>query len=224
LRPVPMLAISAENARGNTTTPDVAAAFDASAEFERILAGRLPKLHRIAFRYLDNPEDAQDAVQDALLSAFRHASQFQQRAQLSTWLHRIVINSALVKLRARRRHETTSLEESSEANGEPLAAKLVSPAASPEQLCAQTEIREIISAVVRRLPPKQRRACELCAQQDWPMREAARELGVGVGALKCSLVRARRALRDPLRRRLRPASAQAGVSRSRVVAGTRTTV
>ena len=195
---------------GNTAMPNASAGFDTPTEFERILFERLSKFRQIAFRYLDNSEDAQDAVQDALLSAFRHASQFQQQAQLSTWLHRIVINSALMKLRTRRRHEAVSLDETTDEDDEPLADRLTSSGPSPEQLCEGVELRDNVAALIRRLPPKQREAFLLCAVEGYSLREAAQRMGIGESALKCYLVRARKNLRKPLDQRLHRSLPAAG--------------
>lgn len=178
--------------------PHAVAAFDATQEFEGILTGGLPKLQRIAFRYLDDSEDAKDAVQDALLSAFRHVSQFQHRSQLSTWLHRIIINAALMKLRVRQRQVASSIDASTGEDGMPLAERLVFSGPSPERLCEQAELRETLEGMIQRLPPKQRRAYELCAGAGWSLREAARMLGMSESALKCSLARARKTLRHNL--------------------------
>jgi len=184
--------------------PNASVAFDAAAEFERILFERLSKFRRIAFRYLDNSEDAQDAVQDALLSAFRHASEFQHRSQLSTRLHRIVVNSALMKLRARRRHEANSLDEKADEEDESLADKLVATGLSPQRLCETAEIRDTLTALIRHLPPKQRQAFLLFTVEGYSLRDAAQKMGISESALKCSLVRARRNLRKPLHERLHP--------------------
>ena len=74
-----------------------------SRAFEELVRRDTPRLLRVARRFLDSEEDARDAVQDAFVSAFRSISKFDSTALLSTWLHRIVINACLMKLRTRRR-------------------------------------------------------------------------------------------------------------------------
>src|ERR1700692_2640936 len=71
----------------------------------------LPALYRMAYRYVDDPHDAEDAVQDALLSAYKHLDQFKGAAKMTTWLTSIVTNSALAQLRRRPRHPSISIDE-----------------------------------------------------------------------------------------------------------------
>ena len=80
-------------------------------EMQDVLARSMPSFYRRAYRYLGNAADAEDAVQDALLSACRHLGQFKGQSQMSTWLTTIVINSALTQLRRRPRQIHTSLDE-----------------------------------------------------------------------------------------------------------------
>ena len=83
-------------------------------QLEQILASGLPPLYRRAYRILGNAADAEDAVQDALLAAYKHLDQFKRQSQLSTWLISIVLNCARMQLRRRPRHVHVSLEESIE--------------------------------------------------------------------------------------------------------------
>jgi RNA polymerase sigma factor (sigma-70 family) len=83
-------------------------------DFGGVASRYFPMLFRIALRRLRNVEDAEDAVQDALLSAYKHIGSFEGRAQLSTWLTRIVINVAGMKLRSRPRQEIVSLDQARE--------------------------------------------------------------------------------------------------------------
>src|SRR6202789_4716494 len=80
-------------------------------ELQDAVARCLPLFYRRAYRYLGNSHDAEDAVQDALLSAYKHLDQFQGSAKMTTWLTSIVTNSALTQLRRRPRHSHTSLDE-----------------------------------------------------------------------------------------------------------------
>src|ERR1700676_1405982 len=83
-------------------------------DFEGVISSYSPVLFRVALRRLRNVEDAEDAVQDALLLAHKHIGQFEGRSQLSTWLTRIVMNTAGMKLRRRSRRETLSLDDTEE--------------------------------------------------------------------------------------------------------------
>jgi hypothetical protein len=86
-------------------------------DLEGTIARYLPALYRVALRQLRNHEDAEDAVQDALLSAFTHISQFEGRSHISTWLHRIVVNSARMQLRRRQNRAFVSLDEKETGEG-----------------------------------------------------------------------------------------------------------
>jgi len=171
-------------------------AFDGRRELELALSDRLPKLYRMAFRYLDNSEDAQEAVQDAFLLAFQHISQFEGRSQFSTWLNRIVINAARMKLRGRPRYKALPLDESPEEDMTPLADQIAGSGPSPEDLCEQAELHDIVSRMIERLSPKLRQAYELCGIDGLSTRDAAQVLGIQEGALKCRLVRARSGLSE----------------------------
>src|ERR1700680_312146 len=96
-----------------------------------------PVLFRVAFRRLRNVQDAEDAVQDALLSACKHISQFEGRSQLSTWLTSIVTNAAGMKMRQTSRVETVSLDQnqSQENEGATFANKLKDVRPNPETIC-----------------------------------------------------------------------------------------
>src|ERR1700739_3865276 len=91
------------------------------ADFEGAISRYSPTLFRVALRRLRDIEDAEDAVQDALLSACKHIGQFEGRSQLSTWLTTIVSNVALMKLRRYSRHEMLSLDQQQENDGVALA-------------------------------------------------------------------------------------------------------
>jgi DNA-directed RNA polymerase specialized sigma24 family protein len=95
----------------SSNCPDQASRGSAVNELQDVLCTRLPSLHRRANRLLCNTADAEDAVQDALLSADMHLEQFEGRAQISTWLNAIVNNSARTHLRTRRRYVHVSLNE-----------------------------------------------------------------------------------------------------------------
>src|ERR1700674_357633 len=99
---------------------------------ESLLSRYSPVLYRTALRQLHNPEDAEDAVQDALLSALKHIPQFEGRSQISTWLTRIVINSARMQLRRRSRETNISLEQTQEDENLVFADQFVDPRPSPE--------------------------------------------------------------------------------------------
>src|SRR2546422_6295006 len=111
---------------------------------ECVLSPYSPALYRTALRQLRNPEDAEDAFQDALLSAFKHIAQFEGRSQISTWLTRIVLNSAGIQLRRRPRHKILSLDQTYKDENLVLLEQLVDTGPGPEELCEQAELHEIV--------------------------------------------------------------------------------
>lgn len=160
-----------------------------------------PRLHQIAFRILSNPHDAEDAVQDSLLCAFRNLNQFHGRARFSTWLHRIAINSSLMRLRKRKCRREFPFE--------PVftSGELVSPGIdplsgdpNPEEQCARVEQRRILLEALLKLPGPFRTAIELCDLEGLPTKDAAQRLGVPLSTMKSRLFRSRRALKTTISR------------------------
>lgn len=151
-------------------------------------------LFRIALRRLRNVEDAEDAVQDALLSAYKHIDQFEGRSQLSSWLTRIVINATGMKLRSRPRQEIVSLDQAPGDGGATLANELVDPRPNPEIICAQAEMEETLRTALAQISPKLRVAFQMHEMAGLSTREAADTLRIKTTALKSRLKRARTAL------------------------------
>jgi RNA polymerase sigma-70 factor, ECF subfamily len=160
-------------------------------DFESAITRYSPILFRVALRRLRNVEDAEDAVQDALLSAYKHIGQFEGRSQLSTWLTTIVSNVALMKLRRYSRHEMLSLDQEHENDGTALASKLKDARPNPENICAQAEMDEKLRRALEQLSPKQRSAIQLYELDGLSTREAANALGISTNTLKSRVSRAR---------------------------------
>src|SRR6202046_3400009 len=115
---------------------------DRVREWDTELSRYLPSFHRQAFRRLANSADAEDAVQDALLSAYKHLDQFRGEAQMSTWLNAIVSNSARMQLRRRPRQIHVSLEEPIGEDQEyTMSEQLADCRPSPEDECRNFELR-----------------------------------------------------------------------------------
>jgi len=148
----------------------------------------------MALRQLRNPADAEDALQDGLLSALRHIGDFEGRSQISTWLTKIVINSARMHFRRAHRHETMSFDQPSHEEGLTYADRLVSPSATPEDLCRQNELYGILDRLLLRLPESQRAVFKLRELQGLSTRETAHKLQISQGTVKTQLARARRKL------------------------------
>jgi RNA polymerase sigma-70 factor (ECF subfamily) len=170
-------------------------------EFENVLSRNMPRFQRLAMHWLRNPEDAEDAVQDAMLSAFKHIAYFEGRAQMSTWLMAIVINAVRMQLRRRLRHTLLPLDQP-ERDGQRTISDLVADQRpTPEQILERSELRELVIQLTRSLPRSQRTAMQLRQKDDGlSMKESAEVLGVPVGTLKARLARGRVTLRQQLRR------------------------
>ena len=160
-------------------------------DLEGTLARYLPALYRVAFRQLRNHEDAEDAVQDALLSAFTHISQFEGRSHISTWLHRIVVNSARMHLRRRQNRAFVSIDERETEEGLCMEDRLADSGLNPEQACGQTELDSMVQQLMKRLSPKLESVLQLRHIDGLSTDESARALGVKQGTLKSRAQRAR---------------------------------
>ena len=176
-------------------------------DFAAVASRYSPMLFRVAFRRLRNVEDAEDAVQDALLSAYKHIGQFEGRSKMSSWLTRIVINAAGMRLRNRPRHKAASLDQAPEDGGATFANQLVDAKPNPEIICAQKEMEEQLSGALAQLSPKLRTAFEMRQIAGFSSRETASALGISRGTLKSRISRARAAVRLDLGKGTRTRSA-----------------
>jgi RNA polymerase sigma-70 factor (ECF subfamily) len=177
------------------------------AAYEALVRTHGPRLLAVARRFLRSEEDARDAVQDAFLSAFRAVDAFQGGARLSTWLHRIVVNAALMKLRTRRRKPEQPIEEllPSFLEDGHMAAP-ASPWRSEEMdPVERRELSRLLSEAIEALPESYRNVLLLRDIEDLDTEETARAMGISPGAVKTRLHRARQALRGLLEPHLREA-------------------
>lgn len=148
--------------------------------FEELFYRHHRHLHRLARLTSRNPEDAKDALQDAMLSAHHGASSFRNDAAVSSWLYRIVVNACLDRLRRNKTHPTTTLDD-------------VYPV--PDRT-AQADTAIVVQRALMRLPVEQRAAVVAVDMQGYSIAETARMLGVAEGTVKsrCSRARARLAV------------------------------
>jgi len=168
-------------------------------EFDNAVSRNLPMFYKRAFRFLGNRPDAEDAVQDALLSACKHLGQFRGQAQLSTWLTAIVTNAARMQLRRRHRGSYLSLEEQKGDDGLALSEKLPDLKPGPEEVCSASEVRDRVLDGISQLSPTLRRAFQLRHIDGLTTKQAALVLGVPQGTLKAQLARARSKLAGMMR-------------------------
>jgi RNA polymerase sigma-70 factor (ECF subfamily) len=165
--------------------------------FEELVRGEGPRLLAVARRILRDEEEARDAVQDAFLAAFRALDRFQGEARLSTWLHRIAVNAALMRLRSRKRRREDPIEPllpRFHADGH-LADVAPSWPADPLAALGRAELLARVRACIDRLPETYRVALVLRDIEGLDSAEAAETLGISNDALKMRLHRARQALR-----------------------------
>ena len=186
-------------------------------ELDSVVSRYLPMFYKRAFRFLGNATDAEDAVQDALLSAYKHLGQFRGQAQLSTWLTTIVTNAARMQLR-RRRSSYLSLDEEQGEDGLTFSEQLPDSRPSPEEVCSTAEARDRLVEGVKRLSPKLRQAFQLREIDGLSTKEAALILGVPEGTVKAQLARARAKLAGIIR--LKPVGQRGRTGSVRVAVST----
>src|ERR1700676_496344 len=172
-------------------------------EMQDVLSRYLPRFYRSAYRQLGNEADAEDAVQDALLAAYKHLDQFKGQAQMSTWLTAIVTNCARMQLRKRPRQTHLSLDERFGEDQEfCLSDLLAAGEPSPEDETRASELHRNVMRFVAQLSPPLRKAFQLRELEGLSTSEAAHVLGVADGTVKAQLARARAKLRRLMRRTL----------------------
>lgn len=155
-------------------------------ELDRLFTSNMPQLYRVALRILGTPQDAEDALQDGFLGAMRHFGEFECRSRFSTWLTRIVINAALMRLRKNRREVLTSFDENMD-----LAVTVTDPRPNPEEIYVWRERFQMFERELRSLPAGYQSILWLRDVQGMSTQEAAQTLGVKSTTVKSQLHRAR---------------------------------
>jgi len=155
---------------------------------------------RIAQHITQNREDAEDVVQDAFLKAYTNLQQFQEQSKFYTWLVRIAVNEALMKLRRRRPERTVSLDEDIQTEDDSVPREVADWAPNPEQNYNQAELKEILSRTIQGLPPGFRTVFILRDVEGLSTEETAEALELSIPAVKSRLLRARLQLRERLNR------------------------
>ncbi len=177
-----------------------------AAAFETLLERYGGRLLRLARRFCGSEEDARDALQDAMLAVFKSIGNFEASSMLSTWLHRIVVNACLMKLRTKRRREEIDLEEylpRFKEDGHQLEPS--QPwTESAESMLERDELRAFVRASIDQLPETHRVVLQLRDIEELSTDETAEVLGITPNAVKIRLHRARQALRALLDEHMRP--------------------
>jgi RNA polymerase sigma-70 factor, ECF subfamily len=169
------------------------------AAFEVLCKQSANTVFHIARRMMRSNEDAEDVVQESFQLAFIHLQSFKGDSRFSTWLSRIAINAALMKLRKKRHLREVSLDAPAEAEQPSFWLEVEDQGPNPAQLYAQKERQRILSEALNGLTPGMRKAIELRELDERSTEETARIMGITVGAVKARVFHGRRKLRERLK-------------------------
>ena len=143
-------------------------------------------------------EDAEEVVQEAFLKSFQNLNNFQEQSKFYTWLVRIAVNEALMKLRRRRTGKLVSLDEDVQTEEDSVPREVADWSPNPEQLYTQAELRDILQKTIQGLPPSFRTVFVLRDVEGLSTEETAEALDLSIPAVKSRLLRARLQLRNRL--------------------------
>jgi RNA polymerase sigma-70 factor (ECF subfamily) len=158
------------------------------------------KIYRLAKHITQNDEDAEDVLQEAFLKAYEHLDTFQGNSKFYTWIVRIAVNEALMRLRKRKSDRTVPLDEPVDTGEEMVTREIAVWEDNPEQRYSREEMHDILDQAVESLKPDFRTVFALRDIEELSTEETAETLGISVPAVKSRLLRARLALREKLTR------------------------
>ena len=169
------------------------------APFGELCERHMKRVSCVTRRIIRNREDAEDAAQECFLNAFVHLKTFDGRSQFATWLTRIAINAALMKLRKNRKAREVPIDEPNSSSEPVTQREFRYDAPDPEESCFLGERKRIVKSAISGLRPRVRNVVELIHLQEHSIRETAQILGISTGAVKTRMFHAKRALhRMPL--------------------------
>jgi RNA polymerase sigma-70 factor, ECF subfamily len=174
-----------------------------SSAFSELVSRYQNKIYRLAKHITQNDEDAEDVLQEAFLKAYEHLDGFQGNSKFYTWIVRIAVNEALMKLRKRKSDRTVPLDEPVDTGEEMVNREIAVWEDNPEQRYSQTEIQQILDEAVEGLKPDFRTVFVLRDIEELSTEETAEALNISVPAVKSRLLRARLALREKLTRKFK---------------------
>ena len=181
----------AQSREGNTS---------AFAELVRRYEG---KIFRLAQHVTQNREDAEDVLQETFMKAYEHLDQFQGNSKFYTWIVRIAVNQALMKLRRRKTGKTVSLDETIDTGEDTVVREIATWDENPEQRFSREEMGEILDSAIQSLEPPYRSVFVLRDIEELSTEETADALGLSIPAVKSRLLRARLQLREKLTRQFK---------------------
>jgi len=197
LDPTPRRPLPSQVVKDDEPTLVAAAKAGDISAFETLVGRYERKIFRLTQNITQNREDAEDAMQEAFLKAFEHLQNFEGNSRFYTWLVRIAVNQALMKLR-RRRPNVVSLDEDIDTGEDVMPREVEDWGPSPEDRFEQTELAGILSKTIGELDPPFRTVFQLRDIEELSTEETAEALGLSVPAVKSRLLRARLKLRAKL--------------------------
>jgi RNA polymerase sigma factor (sigma-70 family) len=169
------------------------------APFGELCERHLKEVFCVTRRIVRNREDAEDAAQECFLNAFVHLKDFDGRSRFATWLNRIAINAALMKLRKNRGVQEVPMGEPNPSFERVAQREFRDDSPDPEESCSLRERKRIVMSAISGLRPRARNVVELFHLQEHSVRETAQILGISTGAVKTRMFHAKIALhRMPL--------------------------
>ncbi len=166
--------------------------------FSTLLERYERKIFRLAQHITQNREDAEDVLQETFLKAYEHLDQFQGNSKFYTWIVRIAVNQALMKLRKRKTDRTVSMDEGIDTGEDIMVREIAAWDENPEQRYSRDEMNEILTNAVDSLAPAYRTVFVLRDVEELSTEETAEALDLSIPAVKSRLLRARLQLRDKL--------------------------
>ena len=193
------MAVSSQAGFDETTLVNQARDGDNRA-FAELVKRYEAKIFRLAQHITQNREDAEDVLQESFLKAYEHLDQFQGNSKFYTWIVRIAVNQALMKLRRRKSDKSVSLDETIDTGEDTVTREIAAWDEDPEQRFSREELGEILNSTIEGLAPTYRSVFLLRDVDDLSTEETAEALGISVPAVKSRLLRARLQLREKLTR------------------------
>jgi RNA polymerase sigma-70 factor (ECF subfamily) len=164
------------------------------APFGELCERHMKRVSCVTRRIIRNREDAEDAAQECFLNAFVHLKTFDGRSQFATWLTRIAINAALMKLRKNRKAREVPIDEPNPSSEPVSQREFRYDAPDPEETCSVGELKQIVKSAISGLRPRARKVVELIHLREHSIKETAQILGISTGAVKTRMFHAKIAL------------------------------
>jgi RNA polymerase sigma-70 factor (ECF subfamily) len=158
------------------------------------------KIFRLAQHITQNREDAEDVLQETFMKAYEHLDQFQGNSKFYTWIVRIAVNQALMKLRRRKTDKSVSLDETIDTGEDTIVREIAAWDENPEQKFSREELGGVLDTAIQSLEPLYRSVFVLRDMEELSTEETAEALNLSVPAVKSRLLRARLQLREKLTR------------------------